>query len=143
MPLLVTLVNQSESEKHAVCIINHAGRMLVLDTEETFGLKLSREALAYCFGVGKTIKGVNSIAVVQFPPPRKEKQVAKPSVGSVSPESKKQKKDSGAGPSSKPRPSPAAVAEISLRLSPSLSLVVFQVLQRRPHRVVSVRRGRG
>ena len=105
VPLLVTLVNQSGSEKHAVCIVNHAGCMLVLDSEETFGLKLSREALSYCCGVGETIKGVSSVKSVELPPPRKEKQVAKPSVGSGSPERKKQKNDSGVGPSSKPRPS--------------------------------------
>ena len=104
-PLLVTLVNQAGSEKHAVSIVNHAGRMLVLDSEETFGLKLSKEALSYCCGTGEVIKGLGSVMQLGIRPARDEESAAKPSSRSGSPEKKKHKKDSGAGSSTKPRPS--------------------------------------
>ena len=61
VPLLVTLVTASDSELHVVVAILRGGNMLVVDTEESYSLKLCKAALSYCCGGGQDIKGIGSV----------------------------------------------------------------------------------
>lgn len=61
VPLLVTLVTASNSELHVVAIIRRGGNLLVVDTEESYSLKLCKAALSFCCGSGEKIKGIGSV----------------------------------------------------------------------------------